>query len=509
MWKPIFRLIFMTKSREVITLSAILGLFLVLPVLAKEPAEESLILKLVDEELVQLEDLGIENPGILQSNPFYFVKKFRRSTLRVFRFNSVRRAEFELGVLNEKAAELKRLDEVVPEKNESFVRASDAYLESLDRLQTLLLDIKDNRDDPEVSGLLNKLADIGIKHVKMFDQLKPEDDLRTKVRLVFLQERMSEVLISAFDRLDKPEKVRQRILQTIESQRGGAFKEFRSAEVLDRIQEKASPSSSISADLLWLKEELFLKTQVNIRLRNLESTLPAVMERLPGDDWVRVKVLDEGREYLTDSGLRSDFGSIRQLILDLSASSRNIGKLEAGKAIESANQIIGLLEEKIEESVFRSQSARTLLAKAEFNFERAADAFGSGQYIASFGQGSVALAAARSALNQLTQIDGFEGEIRWHKAAYDFLVEEYLRNEITEEENPEFFEVLSAAEISLIKASDLAAQESRGDEALSELKKARVNILEARLILNDLLLQFEERERAERASQPLIQRVLQ
>ena len=84
----------------------LVGLILVLPLALSLPnglvfAQEvinqdsgSLVKKLVADELLTLEDLGIENPGILISNPFYFIKKFRRSTWRIFTFSQLKRADF-------------------------------------------------------------------------------------------------------------------------------------------------------------------------------------------------------------------------------------------------------------------------------------------------------------------------------------------------------------------------------------------------------------------------------
>lgn len=508
------------KPLKIRFLAAGLGLFSLVSILTgatglaygQESANkesDSLILKLVNEEAVRLEDLGIENPGILQTNPFYFMKTFRRSTLRAFKLNAVPRVEFELNVLNEKAAELKRLEEIIPENGEALIKASTAYLESLDRLQPILMGMEAGSEDSEVDLLVSKLTDLGIKHIKLFDQLKSGNDLRTRVRLVFLQDRVSEVLAAALSKFDTMEKSRRRISVTIESQRGGAFKEFRAAEVLDRLQEKAVTGSSLANNLLLAKEDLFLKTQAKIKIRNLESTLPAIMDRLPGDSWIRVKVLDESREYLTDSGLRSDLGSVRQLILDLSASSRNIGKLDAEKVLGLTKAAIESLKKEVEKSDRQSQLAKSLLAKAEFNLKQAEEAYSLGQYVSSFGQASGALAAARSGLSQLLQIANLDKEIKNLKSLYDLSAAEAAKNGLNKESNPELFMIFSAAEAGLIRASDLAPQKGKEDDSLSELRLAEVNLYESKILLDDAIIRIKEQERARRAGQPLIQRVLQ
>ena len=70
-------------------------------------SQKQAVQDLLDREEVSLEDFGVETPGLLSSNPFYFMKNLRRSTQRVFVFSSTKKAEIELGILDEKAAELK------------------------------------------------------------------------------------------------------------------------------------------------------------------------------------------------------------------------------------------------------------------------------------------------------------------------------------------------------------------------------------------------------------------
>ena len=60
---------------------------------------------IAQEEQITNADLGIADPGLLPTSPFYFLKEWRRGVQRIFTFNAVNKAELELKFANEKAAE--------------------------------------------------------------------------------------------------------------------------------------------------------------------------------------------------------------------------------------------------------------------------------------------------------------------------------------------------------------------------------------------------------------------
>ncbi|MHB9019714.1 MAG: DUF5667 domain-containing protein, partial [Minisyncoccota bacterium] len=59
-------------------------------------------------------DQGGGDPGMLPTNPFYFFKEFGRNIQRVFTFDPVSRVELEVKITNEKAAEAKKIQEIIP-----------------------------------------------------------------------------------------------------------------------------------------------------------------------------------------------------------------------------------------------------------------------------------------------------------------------------------------------------------------------------------------------------------
>ena len=487
-------------TRKLVAVSAFLGLIFA-PVLSFAEGQSgdnngSLVKRLVSDEMVRLEDLGIENPGLLQSNPFYFIKDFRRSTQRSFLFSSLKRAELELDILNEKAAEIKFLEDINSDNADAFSAALNNYGATLNSLKSNLRNINDTVKNPNVDRLLNNLLDRNLKHNKLFSQLKPESDAATKRKLDSLEDSFAEAAADSLDRFNGSDKFKERISKILESQNGGAFKEWRAAEILSQIEEKVSSNFALREVLLGEKEDLILRTQVKIGLRGLNSVLPAALQLLPGNAPERIKILDEAREYLADQDLKNDFSLVRQLLLDLSAKSRGISKPEAEKLLSQASSAVNALRTQLSES--KSLSASALLLRAEFNLKQAQESFKNAQYPSAFGQASIASAAAKNGLNLLYQKNNLENEIRSLKSEYDLLAKN----------SPAPFDTLSLAEKSLARISDLASKDPKSEKAVLALREAKVLVFKSEYILNDLLSRIDEVLQAKKASQPLIEKVL-
>ena len=82
-----------------------------------------------------------DNPGILQTNPFYFVKEWSRGIHRVFAFSPVAKLQFDFKVATDKAAELKRLEEIGMADVDGLRAAISDYGDSLKPLSARLLSV--------------------------------------------------------------------------------------------------------------------------------------------------------------------------------------------------------------------------------------------------------------------------------------------------------------------------------------------------------------------------------
>lgn len=116
-------------------------------------------------------ELGVENPGTLPTSPFYFLKEWGRGLERLFTFNSVKKAELELRITNEKAAEALKVQETKPDDAEALTIALENYTGAGERLQARLAKLKETSENPNVEKLLEKLAEQTLKHAILLNQL--------------------------------------------------------------------------------------------------------------------------------------------------------------------------------------------------------------------------------------------------------------------------------------------------------------------------------------------------
>ena len=110
----------------------------------------------VEAETITAADLGVEDPGLLPTNPFYFLKEWRRSIRSLFAFNLVSKAELELLAVNQKAAELKQVQQNLPDDERGVNRALENYQESQERLKSRLETLKETSQNPQIDKLLDQ-----------------------------------------------------------------------------------------------------------------------------------------------------------------------------------------------------------------------------------------------------------------------------------------------------------------------------------------------------------------
>lgn len=145
--------------------------------------EDKLIDKATDTSLaVSFSDLGVENPGVLPTSPLYFFKELGRAFKKIFIFNPVAKAEFELQIANQKAAELKKVEELQPQNAEAIKKALSNYQKSQERLKTRFESLKETSQNPNIDKLLEKIAEKSVKHAELFDELEKKFEEKQELR---------------------------------------------------------------------------------------------------------------------------------------------------------------------------------------------------------------------------------------------------------------------------------------------------------------------------------------
>ncbi|OGD64042.1 hypothetical protein A3F39_02090 [Candidatus Berkelbacteria bacterium RIFCSPHIGHO2_12_FULL_50_11] len=161
-------------------------------------------------------DLGVVNPGILPTNPFYFFKEFGRTIRRAFTVDPIAKANYELKVVNEKAAELQELKELGADES-ALEKAITNYEEDVNRLRNRLEGLEETSANPNVDELMDQLAERVVRHQELFDSLMAEHGELQDI-LGETQNNLDEIASSAVEKIDTPEKFKERILEKIEGE---------------------------------------------------------------------------------------------------------------------------------------------------------------------------------------------------------------------------------------------------------------------------------------------------
>ena len=195
---------------------------------------------------ITTKDLGVENPGILPSSPFYFLKEWRRGIKKIFTFDPVKKAELELEETNERAAEIKKLEEIAPSNIEAITKAAANYQRNVERLKNRLEGLKETSQNPNVDKLLDKLVERSLQHQQLFDNLKLkfEEKAELKEQLKAGQEKIDEIVAKIPEKFENIEAFRQRLEKAIENQPEGVLKELRLKEKIQICIQVITPAIS-------------------------------------------------------------------------------------------------------------------------------------------------------------------------------------------------------------------------------------------------------------------------
>ncbi len=195
---------------------------------------------LAQAEPVTIADLGIEDPGLLPTNPFYFFKELGRSFRRVITRNPIARAELELKIVNEKAAELKRVEELDGNNAVAIEKAIRNYRDNQEKLKDRFSDLERLQQNPDMERLLSDFADKAVKHEKLFDSLAQKFINNEEIgNLSGSAQGLLEQSVATAASKDDPEKFAGKIRKALEEAKGGELKNSHSAEIIGRLKESA------------------------------------------------------------------------------------------------------------------------------------------------------------------------------------------------------------------------------------------------------------------------------
>lgn len=237
-------------------------------------------------------DLGIENPGMLPTSPFYFLKEWKRKVNKFFTFNPVKKAELELDEINQRAAEMEKMEEVAPQNIRAISKAASNYQKNVEQFKNRLEALKETSQNPNIDKLLDKLVDRSLKHQELFDSLKKKFEVRQEIseqiktelkeKLEVSREWINEAVSKIPKKFENVERFRQRLENAVENQSEGALKELRAVEILERVKEKLPEEQR--AKIQEAKEKIIEKFETRMgkldENEKMRILAPEVLEKL-------------------------------------------------------------------------------------------------------------------------------------------------------------------------------------------------------------------------------------
>jgi len=441
----------------------------------------TLALTLVAPTLSQGNDtneLDTSHTGLLPTNPFYFLKEWRRGLQRIFIFNAIERLESDLDILHDKAIELKKLQEISQHNLTDLSRALQNYQVSAERLQTHLEALKETSLNPNLDRLLNKLTERLLRHQILFDDLRGKSEFQSDFRLELDGAQNSVNLIFAviINRLDSPDKFKERLVRAADSQ-SGELKELRLAEVLDRLEEKLSGPSREA--VLNEKENLLLKFSGRLEGQSLVQSPEAILprlEQLAGDQLRRLKLLDEVRESISNPDLKNQLNVIRQRIVEKAQEAGLINSERAEQAIFNADSLRNIVEQMISEKEGDVPNVvKQLVERAKFNLSQANDLFKFGNYGGAYGQATAAAAALKSAETQmLNETQDRLRELNELKNKFDNYRQQIKDRGLTAAKNEKLFAAMDEVETKIAELSTLIRSRPHSEKVTSGIKKIKL-----------------------------------
>lgn len=332
-----------------------------------------------------------QSTGLLPSNPFYFIKEWARSVKRTWIFDTIKRIEYDLDIVNEKAAELQKLSQIAPDKEDLISNALDNYQLSLEQLIPQVENLK-GLNISDINKLLDRLVEKSLIHAELLSSLSSQFNKNNAlgIELKDAEKRVLFMMAIIPQKVEKSEDFRIRLQQIINNQ-DQEFKELKAAEILDYL-EAILPAGQVRNEINKLKKDLLLKFGMQVQNGlNQEAFSKLVM-----DPMTQLKLLDEIRKTVNDQDLKNKLNLLRQRALDQVAQNRKIGEAEAKAALDEAAQFLSVLQSKVKSS--------QALDQAKFYLTQAQNFYNQTNYVSAFSQAVSSMGVSDEVLRQLANV---------------------------------------------------------------------------------------------------------
>lgn len=140
---------------------------------------------------------GIKNPGLLPTSPLYFLKEWRRDFVRMFITDNLSQARLELRIVDEKAAELKKILELKSVEKTVVRQTLKGYSDSVGKFTSKLKEAELGLDGSKTSVFLEELFGKAIEHEEFLASVsqKYNSDRNIRDLVVYAQDEISKAAV--------------------------------------------------------------------------------------------------------------------------------------------------------------------------------------------------------------------------------------------------------------------------------------------------------------------------
>ncbi len=474
-------------NKTILLSIAISGLLFSGSVFAQTTTDEvvSSIQAVQEVEGVKTEELGVGDIGLLPTNPFYFLKELRRNVQMAFTFDPIAKAELELKIINEKVAEVKKIQEIVPNDNAAIIKGVEIYKNAQEQLRERLENLNISSTTPSIDRLLNTVATNSVLHQRVLDEieLKAGDSVEVKNIVNLAKDKIDESIVSAVKEnpVDFVNKLENAFLET----KGSEFKLIRSLESIDRLEGKVSEEAMVVLNRLResFSDQLSEDIQNTVQSAGSEMVERVLME-IPGDA-IRKTVIIDGLKTNANEEVLTVLKNVSENLKNSYESEVDLEK-KAEEQLRFVKEFMLKIEEKLP-SLKNSVEVKSNLEVAKNHIVKAENALVDKNYGEVIGQSRSAEVIIRKNFSLLEgsslNNEDLNSQIKELFLKINSYSEMLISRGITAESNPKVYEYLNSAKKYAQEAEKLSAS-NNASVIKDYIAKARLSLENILRIIN-------------------------
>ncbi|MDO8585393.1 MAG: DUF5667 domain-containing protein [bacterium] len=429
----------------------------------------------------EIRSLGVETTGILPSNPFYFFKEWGRGIRKALSFNTLSRAELQLDIANEQAAEIVKLQELDIKNPDAYSRAVASYDQSVVLAEARIAALK-GMTAPTDRFVLT-VIDRALRHSDILDALYARiaaDDAEASVlaQLFTARTDIVKTVAAVADVVGNNDRA-VAYTNTVIGRMTRKWHELKAVEFINRWENIAP--QSLRDGLVVLKANLMLQLSGRLLGASLEDfegkdeSRGDALAQLPGAPLERLRSLDALRESVADSDIKNYANLVRSKLFDVIRSGNLAQRADAETLLKQAAAVLASIDAftGVKGRIIVPEAAKAT-TRAKFTYDGAVKFFDEGSFAAAYAQGSAALGTAESVYaNFLLGSGDVAGDVRALKQDFDGLGATVRAAGATKEGRTELFTALGNAERAIAKVADLVNANASAERVVDAIRLAK------------------------------------